>query len=92
MIITIEGDKGTGKTTMAGKIGKGAVTFYSTPIELENPLWSLNMSPTTHYIVIDGIDRGYGNIKKMFSKKMLKIQRKDGKKISIVMPTIILIK
>jgi adenylate kinase family enzyme len=92
MIITIEGDKGTGKTTMAGKIVKGAVSFYSTPIELYNPFWTSNMSPTTQYIVIDGIDKGYGNIKKMFNKKMLNINRKDGKKFSIVMPTIILVK
>tara|TARA_R110002167_G_scaffold234388_1_gene439616 strand:- start:51 stop:341 length:291 start_codon:yes stop_codon:yes gene_type:complete len=91
MIITIEGNIGGNKSTVADKIASGGVAFYTSSREIEHVFWTNHMKATTQYIIIDATEY-YGSIKKMFRNKKLKISRKNGQELSIMMPTIILIK
>jgi thymidylate kinase len=91
MIITIEGKRGEGKTTIADKILNGIKYSYIHENSLKSPFWSSFIEQDSEFLVIDEVVN-YEKVYNMFNVDSLNINRKGKPRLQIKTPNIILIK
>jgi len=91
MIITIEGKRCEGKTTLARKISKGKKVSFIEEHSLKSPFWTNQIHNDTELIVVDDVtnfETTYG----IFRAEILTINRQCKEPIDVKMPDVILIR
>ena len=83
MIITIQGKKGEGKTSLVKKICKGKKVSFIEECSLKSPFWVNQMDKNTELIVVDNI-KHYNDTYGIFRKKMLIINRRSKEPINVI--------
>lgn len=90
MIITIEGKKGEGKTSLARDICHGERVFEIEEQMLNSPFWTNEMAFHTETIIVDEVVN-YRETRELFNKDLLEINKKGKHPINIKMPDVILV-
>lgn len=91
MIITIQGKRGEGKSTLANEICRDKWSIHINETHLKDPFCFSHTSESTEFIVIDGVC-DYDKVFNLFNKDELEINTPFEKSYSINMPNIIIIK
>ena len=91
MIITIEGNTGEGKTTLAKTICIGKKFLFIEESFLRSPFWTSQLDDETDFILVDNI-RNYKTTKDIFENEFLTINRRSENAFDIKMPDVILVK
>lgn len=90
-IITIEGSRESGKSTLARKITAHNKTITIAEYQLMDPFWTSMIKDGTEYVIIEDV-KEYEITKEKFNQKTLSIYKRGLPEKEISMPSIILIK
>lgn len=91
MIITIEGTRGSGKTTICNKIWKHKKAFFINEQDVKKTFAFERINKETDFIVIDEV-LDYDFVYKYFKEDYLYVNKRFGMPFIIKMPDVILVK
>ncbi len=91
MIITIEGERETGKTLLAREISADRETVWLEEYEIDGMFGLSDILESTQLVIIDNV-RNYEKTKSIFDKKNIVVQKIFCDEKVITTPDVILIK
>ena len=91
MIITIQGRKGEGKSTLAKKICKEKKVLFIDEHSLKSPFWTIEIDNDTEFILVDDVTN-YEETYSIFISEILTIHRQCKEPFDIQMPDVILVR
>tara|TARA_R110000765_G_scaffold131707_2_gene230211 strand:- start:167 stop:451 length:285 start_codon:yes stop_codon:yes gene_type:complete len=90
MIITIEGKRASGKSTLAEKITRGSKTVHASDSMFIGKFWNF-LKKDTEYIIVDDVE-DEELFRDIFDKDTIQVNHLNKKTFSMKTPHIILIK
>jgi cytidylate kinase len=91
MIITIDGKKGEGKTTLVKNICKGKKVSFINECSLVSKFWTCQLDNDTDIIVIDEV-KHFNKTYSIFSNAFLTIENPQKEPFVLNMPDVILVR
>ena len=91
MIITIEGGRYEGRTTLAKEICKGKKVLFTDEHSLKSPFWTNQMDDDTDFIVVDDVTN-YEETYSIFRGETLTVNRRYREPFNISTPNVILVR